>query len=64
MTYEMRFANRAFGESQAPYASPIARSVSQRRGNGNPCFAANFAFFSTESNEAPRISVFFFPKSS
>jgi hypothetical protein len=37
--------------------------VSQRRGNGNPCFAANFAFFSIESKETPRISAFFFWKS-
>jgi hypothetical protein len=39
---------------------PIRRSVSQRRGKGKPCFVANFAFFSTESKEAPRISAFFF----
>ena len=64
MTYVMRFANRAFGWSHAPYASPIARSVSQSSGNGKPCFAANFAFFSTESNETPRISALFFRKSS
>jgi hypothetical protein len=37
--------------------------VSQRSGNGKPCFWANFAFFSTESNDAPRISAFFFWKS-
>jgi len=37
--------------------------VSQRSGNGKPCFAANFAFFSTESKETPRISAFFLWKS-
>jgi hypothetical protein len=34
--------------------------VSERSGNGNSNFFANAAFFSTESKETPRISVFFF----
>jgi hypothetical protein len=39
---------------------PRRRSVSQRSGKGKPCFCAKRAFFSTESNDAPRISAFFF----
>jgi hypothetical protein len=59
MTYVMRRAVGAWGESHAPYASPMERSVSQSSGNGNSCFAANFAFFATESKDTPRISAFF-----
>ena len=58
-----RFAVLASAESHAPYARPSSRFSSERRGKGKPYFAANFAFASTESKEAPRISVFLFWKS-
>jgi len=38
----------------------MSRRTSQRSGNGNWNFFANAALPSTVSNEAPRISVFFF----
>ena len=60
----MRLAKRAFSESAAPYARPILRFVSQRSGKSNFCFSANFAFFSIESNDAPRIAAFFLENSS
>jgi hypothetical protein len=56
----MRLAYSASGSSQAPYAIPISRFTSQRIGNGNSNFFANAALSSIVSNEAPRISVFFF----
>ena len=34
ITYVMRLANPALAASAVPYAVPIARSVSQRSGNG------------------------------
>ena len=56
----MRLAAAAFASSAAPYATPISRRTSQSSGNGQPNFFANAAFSSTESNETPRISTFFF----
>jgi hypothetical protein len=50
----------AFGSSVAPYAIPISRFTSQSSGNGYWNFLANAALSSTQSNDAPRISVFFF----
>ncbi len=52
----MRLAVFASGVSQAPYARPIARDVSQRRGKGYSNFRANAAFSETGSKETPRIS--------
>jgi len=39
---------------------PIFRSTSHRSGYGKRNFRANAALSSTESNETPRISAFFF----
>jgi hypothetical protein len=51
----MRRAERASGESAAPYATPISLRSSERRGNGNFSFATNAAFDFTGSNETPSI---------
>jgi hypothetical protein len=51
----MRRAERASGESAAPYATPISRRSSERSGNGNFSFVTNAAFALTGSNETPRI---------
>ncbi len=56
----MRLANSALGSSVAPYASPIARVSSHSSGNGYWNFVAKAALSSTQSKEAPKISVFFF----
>jgi len=63
MTYVILFAESAAGASQAPYAIPISRFVSQSSGNGKENFFANAAFSSTVSNETPKISAFFFRNS-
>lgn len=59
MTYVIRAARPAVGESQAPYASPISRFVSHSSGKGKSNFFAKAAFSSTVSKETPRISTFF-----
>jgi hypothetical protein len=56
----MRRAYSSFGESAAPYAMPILRSVSQRSGYGKSFFFANFALSSTLSKLTPTIFAFFF----
>jgi hypothetical protein len=60
MTYAMRFAYSSFGESAAPYAMPILRSVSQSSGKGKSNFSANLALSAALSKLAPRMVVFFF----
>jgi hypothetical protein len=55
----MRRAYSSFDESAAPYAMPIFRSVSQRRGKGKLFFFANFALSSTLSKLTPTIFAFF-----
>jgi hypothetical protein len=61
--YEIRRAERASGESHAPYAIPTSRRSSQRRGKGKFSFRTNAALAFTESKEIPRICVFAFSKS-
>jgi len=39
---------------------PISRFSSQSSGNGYENFSANAALSATQSNDAPRISTFFF----
>lgn len=59
----IRLAIPAFGSSVAPYAIPISRFTSHSSGKGYLNFFANSALSSTQSNEAPKISVFFFSNS-
>ena len=54
----MRRAYSSFGESAAPYARPIWRSVSQRSGKGNSNFFAKAAFAFSLSKLTPRIWAF------
>lgn len=55
----MRRAALSFGLSQAPYCTPMLRSVSESSGKGKSFFSANSRFSSTVSKLMPRISVFF-----
>ena len=59
----MRRARGAAGSSQAPYATPIARDVSQSSGNGKLNFFANAALSATLSTLAPRILTLFLSNS-
>jgi hypothetical protein len=59
MTYAIRFAYSSFGDSAAPYAIPILRSVSHNSGKGKSYFSANFAFAATSSKLTPRTVAFF-----
>ena len=56
----MRRAYSSLGESAAPYARPIFRSVSQSSGKLKLNFWAKAAFSSAVSKLAPRMPAFFF----
>ena len=55
----MRFAYSSCGPDAAPYATPMARAVSQSSGKLNLYFSANLAFACSSSKLAPRIWTFF-----
>jgi hypothetical protein len=54
ITYVIRSAYSAVGESQAPYMNPTERDVSQRRGYGKLNLLAKAAFSSTVSKLIPK----------
>lgn len=55
ITYVIRGAYSAPGESQAPYIMPTVRAVSHNSGYGKLNLAAKAAFSSTVSKLIPRI---------
>ena len=55
----MRRAYSSFGESAAPYATPMLRSVSQRSGKGKSNFSAKRRFSAALSKLTPMTWAFF-----
>jgi hypothetical protein len=59
MTYAILLAYSSFGESAAPYFTPMSRSVSHSSGNGKSNFSAKLRFSSGRSKLTPMTCAFF-----